>query len=674
MTSFTTVKPLLKTMNDCEITSLEFLEKNYSHLVPNFLEMFSKGRKGILQRFAASLLREDVFGLFSDSSDLQKIGSVALLNVKELNSHWNAVMRKLQEGHLKEAVTYKMYTLAEGTCLAFPVSTIYGFRRVEIQEEILYIEESNVKAVESAAELMDILEVYIKEARDCSWENLKSELENGSANLALAYTFYEHDAKEQKKEAHALGTYTALDYAAAKKTGDFSPSLFFEQLSVEGHNLHPGAKTKLDMKPEDIVRYAPEFRGIFSLQFAAIHKDYAQWAEMEEQPIMKAYPLLKEAAEQQLQALQLNMDDYVMVPVHPWQMKYEIESIYKEEIAQNIVVPIRSFSVPCQATSSFRTVMPCKANDPFLFKAAVNSQMTSTVRSISAHTAMNAVTFTQMIRNVLKQTSLNGTFIPVCETAGYHFKSTNPMKSRNLTAVLRENADRFIEGEELAIVGSSLYALSPITNKPILAELVEKYAETTREPSLSRAGISFLRDYAELILPGFLILMVKYGIGLEGHLQNSIPVFENGIPKRFLFRDWGGARIYGERLQKHYGSVDFYPGSVTVTDSVDEMHNKVYYTVFQNHLGEIIFQLCKLYRIQEKACWKEVRIICDRLFQQLEAEAPKEWVDLDRTKLYQPLTDHKALTLMRMMPKQGYHYASVPNPLHAAGEEKKGRK
>jgi siderophore synthetase component len=652
MSLFTAANPSYQTMNDYETASLEFLKTHHPLLVPAFLEMLPKGRKGILRRFAASLLREDVFGLFSGSSEVP-----------------HEMMAKWKSG--KQDVIHQKYELGQQACLLFPVSSVYGFRRVEIQGDVLYINKGHVSTVETAARLMDILAAHVNETGDASWDNLRNELENGSANLALAYTFYEQDAKKQRKEAQALNAHTALEYAAVKKSGAFSPSMFFEQMSVEGHNLHPGAKTKMGMKPADVIRYAPEFHGTFSLRFAAIHKAYAQWNEAEEQLLVNAYPALKLEMNRRLEELGLDGTDYVAVPVHPWQMDYEIERIYHEEIGSNIVVPIPSFSVLCRATSSFRTVAPSEASAPVSFKTAVNSQMTSTVRSISAQTAMNAVHFTKMIQCVLKrETALEGTFVPVCEVAGYHFRSESEEKSRNLTAVLRENMDDLLTGDELAIIGSSLYACSPVTEEPIIAELVGQYAKTKGEASLTRAALLFLREYGELVLPGFLTLMVKYGVGLEGHLQNSIPVFEKGVPKRFLFRDWGGARIYGERLKAQGIIPGFIPGSVTITNSIDEMHNKVYYTVFQNHLGEIISQLCKLYALEEAACWKEIKVICDRLFQQLKAEVPKEWAELDRRKLYAPTVDHKALTLMRMMPKQGYRYVSVPNPLYMADSQR----
>jgi siderophore synthetase component len=168
-----------------------------------------------------------------------------------------------------------------------------------------------------------------------------------------------------------------------------------------------------------------------------------------------------------------------------------------------------------------------------------------------------------------------------------------------------------------------------------------------------------------MVLPGFLTLMVKYGIGLEGHLQNSVPVFKDGRPVRLLFRDWGGARIYRERLERRGLSVDFYPGSLAVTDDPKEMRNKVFYAVFQNHMGEIVLQACKGFGLSERELWREVSRLTNETFDRL-ASSPEHERDAaqDREALYKANVDHKALTRMRLAPEGGDRYAPVANPLH----------
>ncbi|EIJ78045.1 IucA/IucC family protein [Bacillus methanolicus PB1] len=681
-------------MYNDEMKILNFLKSAQPHMAAEYVLSLAKGRQGILRRLAGSMLREDIMGLSSNSLDLYVIGSIYALNVPAIDEYWQRMIGVLNAYKIISGKVYKLYPLSGWECLVIPVSRTYAFNRVEVDGVILHISGSGVKTIEHAAELLELMrhkeEAWNEKGKN-SWMKLEEELINGSANLALSYTYWNRKKKKLRQKAADQGITNLIDWVLFQKRQDrkFDSSLFFEQLCIEGHNLHPGTKTKIGMEPEDVFRYAPEFDGVTDIQFVGIRKDYAEWGVIEENEkdanavLFNEYPDLPKAAEQEFTEYGLDMNDYVFVPVHSWQLEKAILDIYQQEIKEKIVAPIRGIVVPCGATSSFRTVVPLKNEETpkYAIKVAVNSQMTSTVRSISANTTNNAAVFSRLIRSVMqREQNLLETFVPIYECAGFNFKvketeeskdHAHKLKSRNLSAVLRENVETFIAMDEVAVVCSSLFAESPISEKSVLKELIERYAEERKETSLHKAAFQFLSDYLSIALPGFLTLMVKYGIGLEGHLQNSVMVFKEGLPVQMLFRDWGGARIYQARLQQHLIDAQFYPGSITMTDQLAEMHNKVFYSVFQNHCGELILQVCKQFGLEEEELWKEVHRICDNVFKQLESLPPySKNARIDKEALYQAKVNHKALTKMRLAPEgKDYFYAIVPNPLHEFGRK-----
>ena len=130
-----------------------------------------------------------------------------------------------------------------------------------------------------------------------------------------------------------------------------------------------------------------------------------------------------------------------------------------------------------------------------------------------------------------------------------------------------------------------------MTDSSVLVELVTRYAATQGEADLGAAGLCFAEEYATLLLPVSVILMTKYGIAIEAHLQNSIFTFVEAKPTRLVLRDWGGMRIYPPRLRRQGLALDPRPGTVTVTDDVQVMRAKVLYTVLSNHLGEVVAHL-----------------------------------------------------------------------------------
>jgi len=642
---------------------LRFLRSSHPDLVAPFLSAVPRARRTTLNRLTSSVLREGVAGLASHFYE----PSSPVEGLEELN---------LDHGKTSKA----LLSSGEGFMIV-PVAGSYAFGRLEVEGPVLHVSTGRIRKVRHAAELLRLIRQQAPNDNSRgSWVDFERELENGSANLAFAYAYQEEKGERLRRVASGCGAETVLNLALTLRARDetFDSALFFEQLCVEGHNLHPGAKTKSGMEPEAVYDYAAEFDGTPELRLVGIRRDRAESASLGGRNVgeilFDQHPGLREAVAREFDERGLSPTGYLFVPVHPWQLKNVVPEVYRAEISQKVVVPVEGASVPGRATSSFRTVVPRVGCGKLAMKTSVDSQMTSTIRSISPNTTNNAPEFTRLIRAILlREPQLARTFVPVCEVAGVNFKAdpnepdlrTRTAKSRNLSAVLREDVGRYAGRDELAIVGCALYAESPITGRPVLAELIEAFARSGGVNSSSDAAFRFVSEYASVALPGFLTLMVKYGVGLEGHLQNSVPVFKAGRPARLLFRDWGGARIHSERLKRRGLRVRLYPGSAILTDRLDEMRNKVFCAVFQNQLGEIILQSCKHFGVPERDLWREVRRICDEIFDEIGSHfeyAADAYAD--REALYGAEVDHKALTTMRLNPEGGYRYARVSNPFY----------
>ncbi|MCA1012782.1 IucA/IucC family protein [Halobacillus halophilus] len=647
------VPPLLEEQN-----CLKFLYEKKSEYVPRFLDYIEKGRKGILHKLADSILRENINDYYSGAIDLKKQGETLFIN--EEPQAWEGIYKQLQYFPLQEELSYKVVQF-EGYAILFPVKREYSFHLVETSGDLVYLGEHEIRIISIASELVRLM--FTKEEYP-NRDAFIRELDNGTANLTLAYMYNDSWKTAIKREASQLEASTTFEYLEEKqkRSSDFSKSLFFEQLVVEGHHLHPGAKTKLGLSFQEVFQYAGEFHQSFEVRFAAVRRDYLR-TTLEQGSILKEFfPKEWHDAEKELMCRGYNADDYDVLPVHPWQFEHAIPSIYEEEIRREVMILLEDPKLSAQATSSFRTVAPLNNEAPVL-KLAVNSQMTSTVRSISTQTAMNSTIFSSMIEEIMDQEGHLDGFVPLNELAGAAFKSEDHLKSRNLTMLIRENMDARIKEDEAAIAGMALYAESPVTEVTILKELAEqiRVEENLTEAQAARA---FFNDYIEIVIPAYITLMVKYGVALEGHLQNSIPVFKKGRLSRFFFRDWGGSRVYEQRIRKQHLNPSFAAGSVSVTNDLSEVHNKLYYTVFQNHLGEIIRQLVLYSGLEEKDFWKQVKLTCEKTFENLRQDPNlREAVEEDRAFLYQSSVMHKSLTKMRLTDSKEYGYNKVPNPL-----------
>jgi D-ornithine---citrate ligase len=200
----------------------------------------------------------------------------------------------------------------------------------------------------------------------------------------------------------------------------------------------------------------------------------------------------------------------------------------------------------------------------------------------------------------------------------------------------------------VAIPGSALPAISPISGRTILADTVERSGLT---------ALNFVDAYARLLLPQALVLL-DAGIGLEAHLQNSIPIFADGVPRRMAFRDCGGLRLNPARLAARGVEIDLWPGSVIATDDQTVVRAKLGYTALQAHLGELILRLIDSHGLDESAAWRRVRDVINAVYDELGLD------EGDREFLLAPTMPHKALVRMRIE-DAGDVYVPVPNPLSA---------
>src|SRR6185312_1012355 len=360
--------------------------------------------------------------------------------------------------------------------------------------------------------------------------------------------------------------------------------------------------------------------------------------------------------------------------VHPWQLEQVVYPLLAQEIADGTVVPVPAARLAGVPTSSVRTLLTERspAGRRLLVKTALDTLIGSTRRSISAHTTNNGPVYSRLLRQVIdREPVLTDRIVLLDELAGASYRppSQDPdpeRRSRALSALVRRDLSGYLRPEELPVPGCALPARAPVTDSSLLVELVTRYGRTRGERDVGTAGLRFAEEYAALLLPVSVILMTKYGIAVEAHLQNCIFTFVDAVPTRLVLRDWGGMRIYPPRLRRHGLPLDPRPGAVTVTDDVQVMRAKMLYTVLSNHLGEIVAHLVTRCGVDPGAAWQRVRDVLEGLLTDLDAD-PALGADVaaDRAVLFGPTLPIKAFVRMRLEPAGGDQYAQVRNPLSA---------
>jgi staphyloferrin A synthase len=292
---------------------------------------------------------------------------------------------------------------------------------------------------------------------------LPAELRNSVDNLALARTAEQPD--------RPLG---AMDLAD------------LEQSVVDGHPLHPGARTRLGMSVADVLRYAPEHRPILHLR--RLRVPAGRWLG-DGPPVLLA---------------------------HPWQAPRLLDE-------HSWLTPDGETG-PMRPLMSLRTVAPARGG-PHV-KTAVDVRMTSAVRTVSPAAVHNGPLLSALLRHLARDLPLE---ILAETSAGAVLIDRQPQ--RRMAHLVRE--------APVTRPGETVLPLAALATPRLLGAAVR---EAGGDP------YAWLADLAAVLWPPLLTVLHR-GVALEAHGQNTLVALRRGRAVRILYRDLGGVRVSPARLR-----------------------------------------------------------------------------------------------------------------------------
>ncbi|MBV9160199.1 MAG: hypothetical protein JO309_12310 [Pseudonocardiales bacterium] len=654
-----------------ELRMYETLGANAPRYAAAFLAQLPRARTVVLHRLLAALWRENV-GAIRTASRRLDVSTHALDRADP--SALSALLGGVQPG------AWQVYELDGTAVLAFPIRAEHSFNNVEPDNPVLCLRAGEAIAIESPHDLVELLAEYEPAP---GWRSFAAELADAVANLTLAYARSEEQRlalRQLAVQLHAPDTVGLAQMVSAREAPE-DVMVFFERLNTEGHNLHPCGRGRLGMQPAALLRHDLESETSTDLILVGVRRERAESTPDEQgrdvgQLLCAEYPRLDTAIREHFGVDQRDPTGYVFLPVHAWQLEQVVRPLLADEIADRTVVPVPAARLAGVPTSSVRTLLTERSpvGRRLLVKTALDTLIGSTRRSISAHTTNNGPVYSRLLRQIIdREPVLADRIVLLDELAGASYlplaHDPDPdRRSRALSALVRRNISAYLRPDELPVPGCALIARAPVTESSLLVELISRYAASRGEEDLGMVGLRFAEEYAMLLLPVTMILMTKYGIAVEAHLQNCIFTFVDAVPTRLVLRDWGGIRIYPPRLRRQGLRLDPRPGTVTVTDDVHVMRAKALYTVLSNHLGEVVAHVVARCDVNPRAAWQRIRAVLQGLLADLDADpALREDVAADRAVLLAPTLPIKAFVRMRLDPAGGDQYAQVRNPLHESG-------
>jgi siderophore synthetase component len=570
---------------------------------------------------------------------------------------------------------------ASESVLVAPIAATYGYDRLRLADPVTRWTPETHGPVEHPVDLVALLrrEGAFSDAAQAG--RIEAELAESTANLALARLADRVQERRLRPDGSTGQSVSALpDLPAA----DAAAAL--ERTVTAGHPFHPSAKIRRGMSAADGLAYAPEFTASIDLRFVAVRSDRALRTWTGDRSLTeRLYDAFDDLDESVARALPdgRTREEYAVIPVHPWQYHHVILDRYAPERANGDVVPISGYTHPATPLLNLRTVVPYATDGaaaPPHCKLAIAVQTTNVERTVSPHAVYNGPRVTDLLRSIEAEASLQRLGFLVEPAAACYYPPGGPHPdgeayddARHLSGLVRANpyTHRLVDDGARLVPAASFVARSPATGRPLVRDVIERYADTRGTTDVGDATLAFLGEYVDAVVPEQLQLMTAYGVALESHLQNSYVVLDDWRPVATLVRDFGGIRVHHDRLAERGFSIDTYPDSDLDADGRRDLYGKLYYALFQNHLAELVVASVETTPVEESDCWAVVRERCLDAFEGLRADAdvPSSRIARDEAALFEQPTVHKALTAMRLQGKRHEYVTSrVSNPLASTAE------
>jgi len=555
------------------------------------------------------------------------------------------------EGNLK-------IQLADKSFILFNVKKYFTCERMCIFGDIYHSVGPDAKVKLNRDQLLSLIFPLLSNKLDHAFH---AELKNSSYNNNLIRS-YVKTLKFQENQYQ-----NSVLYAQEEKRKDphFSSCVFFEQSVVSGHPTHPNSKTRLGFSEDDLMMYSPETRNTFGLKLCAVKKEY-----------LHEFSLTEKMPSEMYSAFNLpdhKFETYGFILVHPWQFENVIKKDYLSYLEDRTIIDCNT-PVQGQALISLRSL--AFRNQEELLKYHVKMSLsvltTSDIRILNARAVESGVYLSKVISKIEDAIFHRSqpSFYVLKEAMGsyVHFpadKEVFPNRSSDrFSSLLRENVEYFISADEVVIPCAALIEQSPLSGHTILEDVVSLYLEGDRGLSV----FDFFKAYIDVFLPYFLVYLTKFGISFEGHMQNTLIAFKNGVPVRTFIRDLSDIRVCVSRLKKQ--GIDFnfrYTNSLIMAPDPAKLQSNVFYSTIQGNIAEIIIALNRIYHLDEKEMWSYVKSKCISVFDELSQEEGLEHaVQSDRNMLlHSPKIKFKAVLKMRLAGEiENYMYEYVDNPLY----------
>lgn len=320
-------------------------------------------------------------------------------------------------------------------------------------------------------------------------------------------------------------------------------------VELEGHQTgHPWLlpnKGRMGFSASDAARYAPEARQEHRLPWIAVDRSLADPRSVEGLPREELIAgeldtATREQFSGELTGRGLDPDEYVWMPVHPWQWDEVVLPMFAQDLAAQRIVPLGEGPDRYSAQQSIRTFANLDRPEQHYVKLPLSILNTLVWRGLPTERTVAAPAVTswmlgiagadEFLRDEARAVLLGEVASVTVQHPVLERIEDVPYQYRELLGTIwRESLEGKLDAGERARTLAALLHVDR-DGRAFVTELVE------------RSGLdaeTWLQRLFGALLPALLHFLYQYGVVFSPHGENTIVVFdEHDVPGRLAVKDF----------------------------------------------------------------------------------------------------------------------------------------
>jgi siderophore synthetase component len=315
-----------------------------------------------------------------------------------------------------------------------------------------------------------------------------------------------------------------------------------ETSMIEGHPAFVANNGRLGFDGNDYRAYAPEAASPFAIVWLAVHKANAAFHCV---PDLGYEQLLREELGEEtlarfhavLTTQGLTIDDYLVMPAHPWQWAHKLSVAFAPYVAQRRIVFLGTSTDRYLAQQSIRTMYNVSQPHKRYVKTSLSILNMGFMRGLSPYYMSGTPAINQWIKDLIErdpELRANG-FTILREVASMGFRNhyyeaaieaDSPYK-KMFSALWRENPLPLLKpGERLMTMASLLH--TDRDGQPLLPVLIE---------ASGLSPTAWLQRYLQAYLTPLIHCFYAHDLVFMPHGENLILVMDGHVPVRVIMKD-----------------------------------------------------------------------------------------------------------------------------------------